>query len=98
MSERPLEPVASPLTPREACALALVQRAGRGSLVLPGRALFGGIRVRMPVVIACRDRGARDRRCPNSQRGERKQGGHDFASPSHGFLSEAPIGIQPEHL
>jgi hypothetical protein len=89
--ERPLEPVASPLTRLRGCALALVQRAGRGTLVLPGRAFFGGIRVRMPVVGAFRDRGARDGCCANSQRGERKQRGHHFASSTHGFLSEMLI-------
>jgi hypothetical protein len=90
--------MASLLTRREACALALVQRAGRGVLVLPGRAFFGGIGVRMTVVGAFRDRGARDGCCTNSQRCECKQRGHDFASSTHGFLPEALIAIHPEHL
>ena len=88
--------MASPLTRREACALALVQRAGRGILVLPGRAIAGGILVRMPVVVAFFDRGARGRCRANSQRGERKQRGHDFASSAHGFLSEALISTSAD--
>ena len=55
-ARRPLKPVPS----SDRISLALIERAGRGALVLPGWAVTSRVGARVPVVAARRDRGARD--------------------------------------